>query len=331
MKKNISFVIDIILAAALSAGAVLIPYASLIITAVSAVFFAVKCYRLSAVKSAVLTVVALAVIYAAKAQGVISLETAVMAASVFCLSSLNGAVIGRLIKGNAQFHMVLTGGTLATLTSFLAEFGFLKFYRGMNLGEELINKPISEFFGIYTEVLSKSGVENSDAILDAMGDVQWAMQQMLAAITPSMIIIFCAAYAYIIFLIARKILFTKSGIILPYPHFHQLHLPKAMAAVLGVLFLLTFFMGASSLSGAITNIVIILSAVYCVCGLSVIDFFFKERSRVHWALRAVIYISGYTVLSVIGAILPFANITTILLFLGVIDGVADFRHRRQNP
>lgn len=329
MKNNkLSFIINIVIAAVLSAGALLFPYASWIIMAVSAVFFMVNCSRYSVAKSLILIVVSLAAVFTAKCYAGVTVDNLATAASSFCLLALNGAVIGWLIRSKNNFRMVITGGTLINLASFVIEFALFKFHHGLDLMDELINKPIAEFFKIYSELIPQMGMDNAKNVMDVMDDLQWAMQQMLATITPSLLIIFCAAFAYGIFLVGRKILFRKHSVIMEYPHFWQLQLPRSMSAIMAVLFLLTMFMGSSPLAGAITNIVIIFFALYFMCGLSVLDFFFKKKTNLHWALRIPIYAVGFTVLSIIGMILPFANITTLLLFLGVIDGMVDFRRLR---
>jgi len=64
-----------------------------------------------------------------------------------------------------------------------------------------------------------------------------------------------------------------------------------------------------------------------MCGLSVVDFFLRKRN-IHWSLRIVIYVVGFTVLGIIGIVIPIANISTILLFAGVTDGMFDFRRLR---
>lgn len=326
--SKLSFIINIVIAAVLSAGAVLFPYASWIIMAVTAVFFAINCYRYDAISSSVLTVVSLAAILSAKCYTGITIDNIATAASTFCLTALNGAVIGWLTKGKSDFRMVITGGTLVNLASFVIEFALFKFHHGLDLMDELINKPIAEFFTVYNEILTQTGVENAEAIIGVMDDLQWAMQQMLATVTPSILILFSAAFAYVVFLIGRKLIFRRYSIVMEYPHFWQLQFPRYMSAILAVLFVITMFMSSSPLAGAITNIIIIFCGLYFVCGLSVVDFFFKRKKNMHWIARIIIYITGFIVLSIIGMILPFANITTLLLFLGVIDGMADFRKLR---
>ena len=109
-----------------------------------------------------------------------------------------------------------------------------------------------------------------------------------------------------------------------YPHSNQLKMPRFASTILIILYIMTFFMKTSSFSGAITNILIIFSALYMVCGLSLIDFYF--RKKIHWIARILIYVTGGILLTVIGIIIPLANIFTILFLAGLFDSSRDFRH-----
>ncbi len=325
---TLGFIINIIIAAALSAGAVVFPYASWIIMAVSAVFFMVCAYRYDVPKAIALLAASLLSIVAAKCLSGINIDNLCTSVSTFCLVSLSGSVIGMLCRGKKDFRMVITGGCLVNLSAFLIDFAMYKFYYRIDLGEEFINRPIAEFFTAYREILITADIEGAAGIIEILGDLQWYIQQMLATVAPSALIILCALFAYGVFLIGRKIIFRKYGTVMEsYPHFWQLQLPRYASMALAALFILTLFMNSSPLAGAVTNIIIIFCTLYMVCGLSVVDFFFK-KTILHWAVRIIIYAIAFTVLGIIGLILPVANISTVLLFVGVIDGMADFRRIR---
>ena len=329
MKKHIFvFIINIIIAAVLSAGAAIFPYASVLIMAVSAIFFMVCAYTRKTSETTVLLIASLVSIISVKFSFGVNADNLFTSASLFCLSSLSGAVTGLLAKSKNDFRMVIAGGTFVNLASFLIDFAILKFYHGINLGEELINKPVAQFFEAYNQILSATSINGAENMLEVMGDLQWYMQQILATVVPSVLIILCAFFTYATFLIGRKFIFKKYGIVMEnYPHFWQLQLSRSASVFLAILFVLTFFINSSPLSGAITNIIIISCALYFMCGLSVVDFFLRKRN-IHWSLRIVIYVVGFTVLGIIGIVIPIANISTILLFAGVTDGMFDFRRLR---
>lgn len=329
MKKHIFvFLINIIIAAVLSAGAAVFSYAAVPIMVVSAIFFMVCAYTQKTAETPVLLIASLVSIISIKFSFGVNADNLFTSASLFCLTSLSGAVIGLTSKNKCNFRVLIAGGTFANLASFLIDFAVLKFYHRIDLAEELINKPVANLFEAYTQVLSASNINGTENIIEAMGDLQWYMQQMMATVAPSVLIILCAFFAYVTFLIGRKFIFKKYGTVMEiYPHFWQLQLPKSGFVVLVILFVVTFFMKSSALSGAITNIIIMLCALYFMCGLSVVDFFLKKRN-IHWALRIVIYIIGFAVLGIIGIIIPIANISSIMLFAGVTDGMFDFRRLR---
>ncbi len=326
MKNRTSgFILNIIIAAILSAGAAVFPYASVLIMVASAIFFAVCAYTHKTTETVVVLISSLTAILVTKCFSSVNADNIFTSLSLFCLTSLSGTVTGMMMRGKNDFRMVIAGGTFASLASFLIDFAVLKFYHGINLGEELINKPIADFFEVYSGILASTNIGGAENFLEITGDMQWYVQQAMATVVPCILIIICALFTYVTFLAARKFIFKKHGVVMSeYPHFWELKMPRSASLILSILFLITFFMDASAISGALSNIVIIFCALYFMCGLSVVDFFLRKR-RIHWVLRIIIYIIGFVLFSIISLILPILNITSILLFTGVTDGMFNFR------
>ena len=85
------------------------------------------------------------------------------------------------------------------------------------------------------------------------------------------------------------------------------------------LVILTMIITQSIASDAILNIVVIFLFAYFVCGLSVIDFYFK-KTRIWWWGRLVIYVILVVVLSMFISALPL-----IFVLLAMIDARKDIR------
>lgn len=326
--SKLGLIINIIIAIALSVGAVMLPSASWIIMAVSGVFFMVRAYMDKASVLAAELAASLIAYLTIHCRNAIGIDTVCAGISDFFMIPLSGAIIGCLAKAKSSYRMVISGGALACLASFLIEFAKFRFYYKMDLAEVFINQPLSELFSVYSQALMNTGAENASAIAQMLIDNKWYVQQALATVIPSVLIIMCAFIAFFVFIIGRKFIARRYGIIMEtYPHFWQLQMPRSASFALTLMYILSMFMSSSPMAGAVMNIVIILSALYVVCGLAVVDFFFR-KTRIHWIFRLVIYGIAFIVLSVLGAILPFANVFSMLLFAGVFDGMFDFRHLR---
>jgi hypothetical protein len=153
-------------------------------------------------------------------------------------------------------------------------------------------------------------------------NIKWMITQMLAAITPALLIIICSLCSFITFIVCRKIIFRKYGVVMTkYPHFWELQLPKSASWILALLYISTYFISDSPIAGAIINVILIICAMYFICGISTIDFFFKKKG-LHWSIRIILYAISFFILLLFG-IAYFG-----FILIGVIDSSFDFRRIR---
>lgn len=257
-----------------------------------------------------------------------SLSAGFLIVYTFLFIALTGLTVGVASKKGLSFISVLAFGGIACLVPFLVSFLKMKFIDGADLLEEFINKPVSEIFATYIKLLP-ADMEGVDELKNVMGELQWFVKQTLAMIVPSCFIIFCVSYAYIVFAAGRKLLSKVFGICLDYPFFRQLQMPRSASFALAVLFIISFFTGTSNFSGAVTNIIMVLSFFYVVCGIAVIDsMLFKKGFRP--AFRILIYIASVFASLFVSIIIPFLNLPSVLLMLGIIDSSMDFRHLKKS-
>lgn len=250
------------------------------------------------------------------------------ALSVYLCIWAIGAAIGFAAKKGSSFVYVIAYGTISALLPILMWFFKNKFLDGINILEEYINKPVSQFFTIYRQMVP-SNTQNADQLKEVFENLQWYLQQTMAMIIPSCFILVCTITSYLVFVCGRKLLSKVNNISLySYPLFNQLQMPKSTSFAMAVLFIISFFTGTSNLSGAITNVIIVLSAFYMVCGISVTDAFLSKKiSRP--ILKLIIYAIALCGSAFIGIIIPFFSLPSALLLLGVIDSSLDFRRLRK--
>lgn len=326
--KKIDIIIWILVSAVLSAVICAFRPSAFILIPATGTFFAVRSFKESGFRLLAIIVASFAVFATNTVLSSFSADAVFTAVSDFALTVLAGSVIGLSEKRKKDFPFVLAVGSLAYLSVFIFEFSKMRFFYKLDVADVLVNQPIKEIFTTYGDIISKSGIENADKIADAMAQIQWYFQQAMAAIIPSILIILCAVMALAVFLISRKWLCARGSINMSeYPRFCEIALPKSSSLVLAVLYGVSLFAGNSSFSAALTNILLVISASYVACGLSVIDFFLSKK-RVSWILRLIIYAIGIPVFGIFGTIIPIANVFTLLMLLGVIDGLLDFRRLR---
>lgn len=326
--KKFDIILWIIIASALAACVCVCRPLAFIAVPVSGVFFAVRSFKENFGRLVPLMLAPLAVFAVFALLSGFNAESAFAIASNFFMMVLPGCAIGLSERSKKDFHFLISAGSLSYLAAFVTEFSKMRFYDKLDITEVLVNKPVKELFSVYGSVIANSGIENADKIADAMNQLQWYFQQAMAAIIPSLLIIMCAAMAFTVYLISRKWLCARSKADLSgFPRFCEISLPRSASFVLAALYAVSMFSGSSSLASALANILLVISAAYVVCGLSVIDFFLSKK-RVGWVLRLVIYAAGIPFLGIFSALIPIVNVFTLLMLLGVIDGLLDFRHLR---
>lgn len=319
--EKLIFIINLIIAATLCAGGVLIPYASLILTLASVGFFAVFTYKNTIAKSMTAIAVALAATFASYFVFGINIDTICGAASDFCLMALSGSSIGLMMKYGCSYRTVLSGGAFIFLLPFLIEFAKLRFYYGVDLIQVMITEPFESVFAMYSELLASYGAEEMTAVTAQLENIKHIFIQAITVVVPAFLIITCTLCSFITFLVCRKFVFCRYGdVLIQYPHFWELQMPRSASWLIAILYTATMFMKASSMSGALNNIILILCAMYCICSISIIDFFFR-KTRVHWALRALIYCFAVPIFFTISPTVP--------ILAGVIDSTFDFRRLRR--
>lgn len=295
----------------------------------SGAVFTVSSYKDSPAKTVAL--IAVAVITSAATSFYHGFDTFALCkfAETLLLICAPGVVMGFSAKRKCSLISVLVGGALCYLAPLIMWFVYFKFSQGINIAEEFISKPVAEFIEVYKQTLAASNLEGAHKALQLADDIRWLLEQTVTMIIPSVMIVASAFAAYVVFSSGRVCLakFSKTDLE-QYPKFHELQAPRSASIVLAILFIASLFMESSPLSGAVINIVIILCAVFFLCGLSVIDCILSRR-RIPLAARIILYPVILIATSLIGLILPVFNIPSLLLFTGVTDGLADFRRLRK--
>lgn len=246
------------------------------------------------------------------------------------ISTLNflliGFSIGIILKYTGEISKILIIGTASSLAVVALEIVRFRINYTTSVLDALVNQPVKEFLGAYEEVVKTSGVEFVEIFGASIQDVVWALQQSISMIVPALLILSSLALAFIVYAVSKKIL-KMYRVKLYTKKFDEFGLPAATSIALVATYVITMF-SSSTFGAACANILIILTALYVVCGFSVVEYKFK--SKVGFPLfRIIIYIVIALVSSFVSMLIPFFNIVSILMITGMFDGVYDFRKLRK--
>ncbi len=250
------------------------------------------------------------------------------------ISTLNflliGFSIGIMLKYTGEISKILIVGTSSSLAVIALEIVRFRINYTTSILDALVNEPIKNFLSGYEEIVKSSGVDFTEMFGASIEDAIWALSQSVSMIVPALLILSSLALAFIVYAVSKKILkmyrvklYTKS--------FDEFGLPAATSIALVASYIITMF-SSSTFGAACANILIILTTLYVICGFSVVEYKFKSKVRFS-LFRIIIYIVVLFVSSFVSMLIPFFNVVSILMIIGMFDGVYDFRklRRLENP
>ena len=330
VKQNAGmYLIELVIMAVLTAAACFVPLGSLLCAVLLPVFFvmltACRPARFSIVH--VVLLVGLAVTFST-IRGLFALTT-VMDAVLFAMSlSASGIAMGLLLKRGQSLYQIVGAGAGVHLLVILLQIGKYKWLDGVDFMETFVNQPIRAFVQFYQTQCAALG-QPYTGIADMLGENIWLIQQAIGAMIPACLLIFSLYLTYFVFLLARKLLFCGCHKVFPdVAHFWEVQCSRYVAAIFAAALLLSSLLGMSQAGNAALNLALVLGSAIVLCGLSAIDFYFR-RTRLVCGLRAVVYIVGFFVLSLLTAIIPVFRPITVLVLLGLLDSFLNIRKLRR--
>lgn len=241
---------------------------------------------------------------------------------VFLLICPVSLVAGISIKKKNDFESVYTLSVLSLVLSIMLIMLKVSMVDKINIMDEYIRKPIKMVFeanlAIHDFPLPVDAALLTPEYLKIIAD-------SIAYSMPSSIIIGVMIIVFIYIYFLKKIikLVNKDEKFENMACFSHLKIKRSTALTLFMLYLISLF--ASGMFGIIAgNIISILIVMCTVCGISLIDFYFKKAIK-SAALRILIYITSFIFISVIFALFTFSSPLMLLSLVGMIDATRDFR------
>ena len=172
-------------------------------------------------------------------------------------------------------------------------------------------------FGQYLKNAQTLFIGEGD-IAKEINDVVYYLSMQLDLLLPSILVLTSAFISYVTLSLTRWML-KKHGILILMRQFSELRLWGSFTFIFIILDIVLVFVPTNPI---LSNVSIILTTIFVVCGVSVIDFYLKMK-RFKTSVRILIYVAVFLALSVLGVIGSlFVN---ILHFVGLIDSIRPLR------
>lgn len=207
--------------------------------------------------------------------------------------------------------MILTVSTMILIfaTTSILEVDFI----------EETSKVFTENFNREIDMLRDSGI-GEEELAKVENTLDAALDSMLVNM-PSVYIILSLIIAYINYLISTIVL-RKDGYSLKYrPVFSEFRLPKTVFLGLMMMFILSYIFSKLNIlngQGVIRNLIVLVTFVFSLQGLSVFDYLMKARGMK--VFGRVFFIAMLVI---------FLPIGSLMSFVGMLDVLIDFRRMKK--
>lgn len=246
------------------------------------------------------------------------------AAVLSVVTLLPGLVVGYTIWKNFRFTHILLAAAVSALFGMMLQLMLINALTADGHGlEEILNSSLEMIKGILQSASENVKSLYADNQTDFSTMINTVIEAARATVTmyfPSFILIGSAIVGYGVTIVAVFVLKRLRVRSVPYIPFYRIKAPKSMCYTAVGIFLLTMFTSNESVfTAALNNVVFILYAYIAVCGLSLLDYKFREKLSSGYK-RAMVYVA----VGIVGYIL-ISFVVDILIIVGMIDGVLDFR------
>lgn len=229
-----------------------------------------------------------------------------------------GVVSGIMLKHKKGFYTTVFSASFASLAVMLLTFAVM-----LRDGKDIFDMYIGDIINAYGEALARSLAQSgvySKQVLDNVSQIFDMLYTTFKMFMPSVVIISTVVSAFFQFILVKKAIEFAEKQKLCITAFSNIRLNRKTAYAPIIVILLLTVLKKSLFADALYNILVILLFADFVCGVSVIDFFFK-RTRLWWGIRFLIYIIALTLASFLAAFLLPG-----LVILGLLDSRLDLRH-----
>lgn len=246
--------------------------------------------------------------------------------SMFLLIVLPGIMSGICIKYDRSFFTSLILVILAVVLSVLANIQILN----ITLGDDAITSMITQFSEAFSQTLKErfnaidAGQIQGFDIEVMVNGIKDTVFNAMTLYFPTLVVVTSMIIGYISFKIniyfVRRLNIKDYKRTVPFEYFKA---TKGMLYIIFLIYILSFFSGGNNSNSifmsALSNMDAIINFIVFICGLSVIDFYFK-KAVVKSGLRYIIYLAVFIFGGMIMTILSY-----VIMLIGTFDAFFNIR------
>lgn len=216
----------------------------------------------------------------------------------------------------------ITNGLFLGTFLFIASFCVSVMYSNISYGISIIDSTVN---GVFAEFLNSVREIYTGDLFYAVESAVGSLKDIYFAMLPSIIVASNLVSAYFAIMIIRLILKIFRKDVSGFGYFSDFAMSKAGILICAVSFILFDVVKNTRIGFAFLNLSAIIMFAAVICGISYIDFKFKNKVK-FFVLRWFIYIVSFFVLN---AMMGFG--TVLLLFIGSADALFDLRKSKIKP
>jgi len=233
---------------------------------------------------------------------------------------LPGAVIGTGFRKKLSLSVLCVSGGMCFILKWVYLFRSYYIAHGTNMFEDASNEMLALMKSNLSSALELSGLAADENTVNTVSTMLDAITKITNLIVPAVLIILSCGAAFIIIMIAKNIVY-KNRTDCHIPSFSKLYVPGSLMPAL--LISLLGLLAKERVAYFFANILLVIFVYISVCGLSVIDFYFRNKVGSS-AARVILYTVIGTALSMMLPQLLYMG----LFIAGISDVLFDFRHIR---
>lgn len=224
------------------------------------------------------------------------------------------------LKKKATLKEVVLSGT----AGFFALIAAVFLIYGKNLITDVLTIVKNNFFETLDGLAAALPTGTNDLSLQQLSSFYELFFETLIVIAPSIILSVIFVISYFSLITSRHFAKSSSHYI-NIPAFSDLH-TSPFLLLAGLIAYFGQLVQNAFISGLMSNLFMVLSVYFTVCGFSLIDFFVKSRIK-SLPARLAIYIGITILLTIVSTLISFANPVLIAILAGIMDGIFNYRLR----
>ncbi len=247
----------------------------------------------------------------------------ISAVSILLMSCIPGAVAGYTLGRRRPFFITLCLTCMAVCIGWIFQLVMLEMIMGNGI-EEMFSQVMTQFEDATSRVIKAMGEsfdENLNISSQQFSDTLIStLETTIRLYFPSFVVISSMITGYIIIRVSGFVIKRAKLADVAIVRFSMLKAPRSMSIIAVLLYTAYIFMNSkSAFWPLLVNIVMILYTILGICGLSVLDYKFKDKIKSPIARFAI-----YFLVFLLGS--AFMNIVlNILIIVGILDAGRDFR------